>query len=126
MKKSALTSRQLRAISYILESNSTAEAAKKASVSRSTIYNWLRQDRFKCRLEQERNALFDEGLSILKDATAEAARKLVELLGSSDENIRRLTSKEVIIFAFKVVEVKELEKRVDSLEEQLKKPLRRF
>jgi predicted DNA-binding protein YlxM (UPF0122 family) len=126
MKKSALSSRQMRTITCILENNSIEEAAKKASVSRSTIYNWLRQDHFKDRLEQERKALFDEGLSTLKGATAKAAKKMVELLNSTDENIRRLTSKEIINVALKVVEIKKLEERVDHLEELLKKSQRRF
>lgn len=117
MKKTALTSRQLKAITCILENNSIEEAAKKARVSRSTLYNWLRDSQFKRRLDKEREVVFEEGLDALKAATAKAAKTLIELLDSKDRNTRRLTAKEVIHLAIKAVEIKELEERVTQIEE---------
>jgi molybdenum-dependent DNA-binding transcriptional regulator ModE len=117
MKGNTLTQKQQKAIKAILETNSIEEAAKKASFSRTSIYNWLKDKDFKECLERERKVLFEEGLSALKGATAKAAKTLVELLESNDKNTRRLAAKEIINFAIKTVEAKELEERVSQLEE---------
>jgi len=119
MRKNGLTANQLRTITHILENNSIEETARKAKVSRGTIYNWLKQDSFKARLEQERKTLFEEGLGTLKGATAKAAKTLIELLGSKDRNTRRLAAKEIISMAFKANEIRELEERIFRLEELL-------
>ena len=116
MKKTALTSRKLRAISCILENNSIEDAAKKAGVSRSTLYNWLNDSQFKTRLERERRAVFEEGLNALKTATSKAAKTLIELLNCRDRNTRRLAAKEIINLAIKAVEIRELEERISALE----------
>ena len=119
MRKNELTANQLRAITYILENNSIEETARRTKVSRGTIYNWLKQDLFKARLEQERKTLFEEGLNALKGATAKAAKTLIDLLDCKDRNTRRLAAKEIISMAFKANEIKELEERIDRLEEIL-------
>ncbi|MFC2169930.1 hypothetical protein ACFLRM_05135 [Acidobacteriota bacterium] len=119
MKKEELSAAQLRTITALLESNSIEEAARRANVSRATIYNWQKQPLFSDRLEQERKTLFDEGLSLLKGATTKAAKTLIELLKSSDTKIRRLAAKEILNFAIKAVETQDLEERINILEEML-------
>ena len=104
MRKNKITQNQQKAIRAILEANSIEEAAKKAKISRSTIYNWFKDEHFKECLERERKALFEEGLSVLKGAAAKAAKTLIELLESKDRNTRRLVAKEIINFAIKAVE----------------------
>lgn len=93
--------------------------AKKAGVSRGTIYNWLKDERFKARLEQERQRLFEEGLNAIKAAALKAAQTLIKLLDSRDQATQRLASKEIINFAIKAIEMKELEERVSQLEEHI-------
>jgi len=119
MEKTKLTSNQLRTITCILESNSIEAAAKKAKVSRASVYNWLRDNFFKARLERERKALFEEGLNALKGATAKAAETLIGLLECNDRNTKRLVAKEIINMAIKVTEIHELEERICRLEELL-------
>ena len=119
MRENTLTQNQQKAIRAILEANSIEEAAKKVKISRGTIYNWLKDVHFKECLERERKALFEEGLSVLKGAAAKAAKTLIELLESKDRNTRRLAAKEIISFAIKGVETRELEERIIKLEELL-------
>ncbi len=119
MEKKNLTHKQRKAIKYILENNTIEEASRKADISRSSIFNWLKDAHFKESLERERRILFEEGLNALKGAATKAATTLIELLESSDRNARRLAAKEIINFAIKAVEIKELEERVSQLEELL-------
>jgi transposase len=119
MRKSALNPKQYKALSYILESNSVEKAAQKAGVSRSTIYNWMRDPRFKEQLEREKRAVFEEGLNALKMATAKAARTLIELLECRDLTTKRLAAKEIISISIKVAELQDIEERVERIEEFL-------
>ena len=121
MKESKLSARQIKAITGILGNDSIEDAARKAGVSRSTIYNWLKQDCFIRRIDQERKILFEEGLNALKSATSKAARTLILLLEHKDQKTRRLAAKEIINFAIKAIELKELEERVSQLEDLIER-----
>jgi len=126
MRKKILTPNQRKAVKSILENNTIEEAARKANFSRSTIYNWLKDEHFKEFLEKERKILFEEGLSALKGATVMAAKTLIELLECNDRSTRRLAAKEIINFAIKAFAIKELEERVSQLEELLEENKRRL
>jgi len=117
MQKKELTANQLKTINQLLENNSIEEAARKARLSRGTVYNWLKQELFRNQLEKERKALFEEGLNTLKGATAKAAKTLINLLESKDENTKRLAAKEIINVTLKVTEIRNLEERVSQLED---------
>ena len=119
MRENTLTQNQQKAMRAMLEANSIEKAAKKVKVSRGTIYNWLKQEAFKNRLEDGRKEIYTEGLNALKVATRKASMTLIELLDNSDRNTRRLAAKEIINFAIKVVETRELEERIIKLEELL-------
>jgi len=117
MNKAELSATQLRAIRCILECSSIDEAAKRAKISRATLYIWMKQDSFKEKLQVERDALFYESLDLLKQSTGRAVKELVKLLESRDEKTRRLAAKEIINTSLKITEIKELEERVSELEE---------
>lgn len=117
MEKTALTPTQLKAIHYILESNSIREAAKKVRVSRGTLYNWMREESFNERLKKERQDLFNWSLSLLKQATQKAVNELINLLNSKDETTRRLTAKEIINLSLRTIEIKQLEERITEIEQ---------
>lgn len=117
MEKANLTPNQLRAISCILESSSIEEAAKKAKVSRASIYNWLKNEKFKEILKKEREALFVESLEVLRQATRKAANVLINLLKSNDETTKRLAAKEIINLTLRTTEIWDLEERMSKIEE---------
>ncbi len=117
MEKAKLTPKQLRAISCILESSSIEEAAKKAKVSRASIYNWLKNEKFKEILKKERDALFVESLEVLRQATRKAANVLINLLKSNDETTKRLAAKEIINLTLRTTEIWDLEERMSKIEE---------
>jgi len=114
-----LTARQRHAIPLILESQTIEAAARAAGISKTTLYEWMKQDPFRLELESSRAALFKEGMDALKGAAGKAARKLVELLDSRNENTRRLTAREILTLGMKINEIQELERRVEQLEEIL-------
>ncbi len=116
MEKSKLTATQMRAISCILDSHSKEEAARKAKVSRGSIYNWMKDENFNKILQKERDILFYESLDLLKQATGKAVKELINLLSSRDESTRRLTAKEILIQSLKITEIRDLEIRIGRIE----------
>lgn len=117
MEKAKLTPNQLRAIAFILESDSIERAAKKAKISRSSIYLWLKDKTFRARLEKERDVLFYEHLNLLKQAAGKAIKILIGLLKSEDENTKRLVAREILSQSLRITEIRSLERRISWLEE---------
>jgi transposase len=124
MEKAKLTPNQLRAISYILESSSIEEAARKAKVSRGTLYNWMKEELFHEKLTEERTAIFNESLGLIKQATREAVNVLVDLLKCKNETTRRLAAREILGFSIRITEIKDIEERVSKVEQIVEQKFR--
>jgi molybdenum-dependent DNA-binding transcriptional regulator ModE len=114
-----LKAKQLRAIMVIIEAGSMEEAARRAGVGKTALYEWMKQEPFRKRLEEARAEVFNEGLGVIKAGTSKAARKLIELLDSRNENTRRLTAQEILALSLKIKETQEFERRIERLEELL-------
>ena len=116
-----LTPKQRKAIEALLTTGSVTEAAGRASVSRETIYTWLRQDHFQ---------------AALHDATAEAmeglSRSLVALGDLAANTLKEAMSDTAVAFSsrlravevtfsnlMKLRELIDLERRVSVLERRI-------
>jgi hypothetical protein len=119
MKKPELTIRQEKAIIEIIATGTIEGAAAKVGTSRGTIYNWLKEEPFKLRLEAERKIIFDEAVGLVKVATKQAAATLINLLDHRDPSVRRLSAKDILTFAIKAVELTDIEERLDRIEKTL-------
>jgi len=111
-----MTAAKIRAVHCLLECETVENAAKRAKVGRSSIYEWMQDEDFQARLQEGREALFYEGLDKLKGAMAKAADELIKLLSSDDEGQRRLAAKTILDFGLKGFELKNLEERILRLE----------
>jgi hypothetical protein len=114
-----LTPSQLNAIRSLLECVSIEDAAAQARVSRSSIYNWLKEEHFRETLQRERQVLFSESLDLLKQATGRAVRELLQLLNSNNETTRRLAAREILSQALRVTEVRDLEEKLSGIERRI-------
>ena len=116
-----LTAAKLRAVSFLLEGKDVKDAAKRAKVGRTSLYEWMKDPLFQQRLQEGREILFYEGLDRLKGAMVKAADVLIGLLSSSDEGQQRLAAKTILDFGLKGFELKNLEERIIRLEERLER-----
>ena len=121
LHKDNLTTKQLNLIPIILKGDSMESVAKEAGIERGTIYRWLKDPAFKQRLEEARQEVFEDGLNRLKTATDKAAQKMIELLDSKDPTARRLAAKDILTFAFRSFETRELEARIERIEGLIEK-----
>jgi AcrR family transcriptional regulator len=115
----ALTARQTRVIPYLLDASSFEEGCKRAGVSKTTAYTWLKEEIFRQELRRQRDELIERALDSLKANVSKATETLVKLLDSESEPMQARAAEDIIEFAQKAFEHEELEKRIEALEERL-------
>ncbi len=111
-----ITDQQLSAIPVILDSSSVNELCKKLGISRTTYYDWLKNEDFKSELKEQRMRVVREALDRLKCAMTKAADELVRLLDSPRDVVRRLACQNIIEYGLKSIELEELEQRLEKVE----------
>jgi len=111
-----LTRKQLKAIPLILEAKSITKGVKKACISKTTFYEWLKNPEFKAELSRQRQELVDLALHELKISTSEAVGVLRELLKAKGENVRLRTAQTILDNVLKSIELENIEKRIEELE----------
>lgn len=116
-----LTNKQLKAIPLVLEARSIVVGVKKARISKTTFYGWLKDPEFKAEFVLQRQELVDLALHELKMATSEAVSVLRGLLNAEGESVRLRTATAILDNVLKSIEMENLEKRVEALERSLKK-----
>lgn len=116
-----LTKNQLKAIPLILETKSIAEGVKKAGISKTTFYEWLKTPEFKAEFVRQRQELIDLALHELKTSASEAVSVLRELLKADAESVRLRTAQAILENVLKSIELENIEKRIEELERNLKK-----
>jgi len=108
----ALTPRQLRVIPHLLGAPSIEEGCKRARVSKTTVYQWLKEENFRKALKQRRDEMIGRALDSLKSNIAKATETLVKHLDSNKEAISIRAAENIIEFA----QHEELEGRIATLE----------
>lgn len=107
------------AIVALLTCSTIREAAEKCGQSESTLYRWLNDEEFNNRYQEAKKRAFEAALGLIQGATSDAVKRLKENLTCgkpSDENRAAIA---LLDYAFKVVEVRQLEERLAALERML-------
>ena len=107
-----------RAIAALLSAPSLEQAAKKAGLSRATLYRWMREPDFKTALRAARREVVDATIGRLQAATAEAVTALVKALTCTTPTVRVSAARAILEFSFRSVELGDLEERLSALEQQ--------
>lgn len=116
-----LTKRQLKAIPLILEAKNISEGTKKARVSRTTFYEWLKDQEFKYEFIRQRQDIVELALHELKTAAGDATRVLRGLMESENENIQLRASTSILEHIGKFIELEKLEARIEEIERSIEK-----
>ena len=103
----------------LLHSPDVSKAAEKAKVSRATVYRWLADADFAEELKQKRNAMLDSAIEGIKSHSGRAADVLAAMLVSSDERLRRMAAKDLLDYAFKIMDGRDVVARLDAIESKL-------
>jgi AcrR family transcriptional regulator len=114
-----LRSRQMLAIQHIIASSTIEDACRKAKISKGTFYAWLKDEAFKEELKRQRDGVIKEGLDRLKMAMTKAIDGLIDLMVSPRADLRRWVYKDIIDYAFKSIEIENIEERINRIEQSL-------
>lgn len=118
-KNEHLNDRQRKALPFFAACTTYETACQKASISRNTLYEWLKNPYFKEALGQLRASIHEETVGILKNCAAEAVNKLVALMrGSKNENVQRLAANDILSRLMKFKELEEIEIGIVELEKK--------
>jgi hypothetical protein len=116
----ALTTRQQEALPHLVSAPNYVEGCRRAGITRTTFYKWLRNPSFEAELTKRKDAIVTEALDILKAHIGKAVDALVELLeNTKNEGLRRQTANDIISYVLKLKELKDIEGRLDAIEKTL-------
>jgi transposase-like protein len=112
----SLNSRQLKAIPILIGCDTVEGAARKAGISKNTIYTWMQQKEFNQAVSEARKKLFDKAMHKLMNASMKAVITLEKLLDAESEAVRRAAANDVLGHILKYQEISEIEERLDTVE----------
>lgn len=74
---------------------------------------------FRGELDRQRDEVAAEAFGVLSQSLTKAVETLVGLLDHEDDSLRRLTAKDIIDHYLKHKEFRELEERIEAMEQRL-------
>ena len=116
-----LTLKQEKALAALLSEDTISGAANVAGVAEVTLFRWLQLPEFRKHFRQMRRQLVEAALAQLQRDCTRAVRVLREVAedGAAPATARGAASRAIIDHAIAAVEVMDLQKRVERLEELL-------
>ncbi|HNX35839.1 MAG TPA: hypothetical protein PKM57_14495 [Kiritimatiellia bacterium] len=113
-----LTPKQLKLVASLAADDDVQAACATAGVGRTTAYRWLKDPEVQSALAQHREQAFSEALGSLKSKASRAVAELEKLLTVSDERLRRLVCNDILLYAWRVRELEDFERRLVALEKR--------
>ena len=113
-----LTAKQTRTIEALLVCKSIETTAKKANISKSTLYRWPKDENFQSEFRKAKFSLISNAITTLQRASTTAVNVLCEIMNNEETpaGIRVNASRIVLEQAIKCTELEDLEKRIADLE----------
>jgi hypothetical protein len=113
---SGISPKQMRAIPIILGARTITDGCKAAKIGRDTFYLWMSDDDFKAEYRRQEKAIIEEAFHELKAGIGESVKVLRSLLGARNENVRLKAAQGILDNVTKIIELQELEGRIEALE----------
>ena len=114
-----LTERQLNALPYLVAGRTITEGAELADIGRTTLYRWLNDPEFRSEFERLRNEAAELAYVELKGLMFKAALVLGGAMEDSNPFVRLRAAQIALSTSLKANELKEIEKRLDLMEDAL-------
>ena len=113
-----LTPKQQKGIIALLGSKTVANAANEAGVSRTTVYEWMRQPGFSAELRKAQSVAIDAASTRLANGLSKAVDVLYEVMTGKEtsEGVKRLAASDWINYSLRLREFAVFEARLEALE----------
>ena len=117
--KKILSNRQRDALLHVAAADSIAEGARRASVSRATIYRWIEDDDFRAELKRLRTEMADLAQTEMQGTMLKAAAVIDQGLDGEISSVKLRTALGAISAVLKIRHDLNLEKRLDRIDDAL-------
>ena len=107
---------QIEAIPHIVMSNSTAEAARLADVSRNTLHRWMRDPEFREALEDVRREAAELARNQMGGLLVKAIATLSDVMDSPNDRARTDAARTAVYAILKAEEYKNIEQSLERLD----------
>lgn len=113
------TDLQLRAIEALADAPTIAEAARAADVSRTAIYNWLKDRAFADRVRDARHEALRHGVGILHYGAQRAAIALVDVVDDAESpaTARVSAARTLLAHAYTGYDMDYVDRKIAEIEE---------
>ena len=118
-EETELTTKQAKTIPILLAAKTYEKGCKSARISKTTFYKWMQDEGFAAEFDRQRNKIAEAAFGMITQNIGKAASALVELLDTGDDRVKRLTANDIIGHFLKHKELKDLEERIQQIEERL-------
>jgi hypothetical protein len=118
-KTNELTPKQHKTIAALLATPTIAAAAAVVSVGERTVHTWLGERTFADAYRDARRAAVTQAVTRLQQVSGVAVGVLVQVMANKDNpaSTRVNAAKTVLEFAFRAVELEDIQARLDALEQ---------
>ena len=114
-----LSTRQRQALPHLVASNSLAEGARRANISRTTIYRWMEDDEFRRELIRLRSEAAELAKSEMKGMMLDATMALREALDDEDPLVRLRAAAATLSLSMKTLHGLNVEKRLNRIDDAM-------
>ncbi|MBP7232195.1 MAG: hypothetical protein KBA28_09710 [Syntrophaceae bacterium] len=112
-----LNQKMLRVIPFMVAAKDVESGCRSAGISTTCFYDWFRNcPAFSEELERQRGQVITDAMTRLKQGITSAVDRLIELVGSENEEVSRKASTSIVEMALKLREDEELTQRIESIE----------
>ena len=116
-----LSRKKEQAIAALLSQPSIGGAAKKAGIGEKTLFRWLQLDEFKRTYKTARRPVIDQTIAQIQSVMSEAVQTLLNVMSDSaaPASSKVSAARALLDIGFKVVEIEDLESRIEKIEKNL-------
>jgi hypothetical protein len=116
-----LSRKKEQAIAALLSQPSIGGAAKKAGIGEKTLFRWLQLDEFKRTYKTARRQVIDQTIAQIQSVMSKEVQTLLNVMSDSaaPASSKVSAARALLDIGFKVVEIEDLESRIEKIEKNL-------
>jgi hypothetical protein len=116
-----LSRRKELAIAALLSQPSIGGAAKKAGIAEKTLFRWLQLNEFQRAYKNARRQVIDQTIAQIQSVLSEAVQTLLNVMSDIEApaSAKVSAARALLDIGFKVVEIEDLESRIEKIEKNL-------
>jgi hypothetical protein len=116
-----LSRKKEQAIAALLSQPSIGGAAEKIGIGEKTLFRWLQLDEFQRAYKNARRQVIDQTIAQIQSVMSEAVRTLLNVMSddATPASAKVSAARALLDIGFKVVEIEDLESRIEKIEKNL-------